>query len=52
MFVKFHRRMTPGEIGRDLRAKGFTPAFVDDEPRIYLGFFGGGLDRVYIEDYL
>lgn len=35
--AKQHRRMTPGEIGKDLRARGFTPApFDETEPRTYL----------------
>lgn len=41
--------MTPGEIGRDLRAKGFTPIFVDDEPRTYL-FWGTRDGRTYIDE--
>lgn len=51
LLLKWHRRMTPGEIGQDLRAKGFTPEFVDDEPRRYLGYFCQTPNRLYIEEY-
>lgn len=44
---EWHRRMTPGEIGKNLRAKGFTPEFVDDEPRTYLP--ESALGRIYID---
>lgn len=43
--------MTPGEVGRDLREKGFVPEFVDDEPRTYLGFYSRDPNRTYIDVY-
>lgn len=48
LVLNWHRRMTPGEIGKDLRAKGFVPEFVDDEPRHYLSWRDS---RTYIEEY-
>ena len=41
--------MTPGEIGKDLRSKGFTPEFMDDEPRDYLGYYSHDPNRTYFD---
>lgn len=50
-FERKHQRMTPGEIGKDLRNKGFVPEFVDDEPRRYMGLRFASANRIYCEEY-
>lgn len=50
--------MTPGEIGQDLRAKGFVPEpWQEDEPREYWESIGGqlygrALGRHYFEELI